>query len=132
MNILAIIGTEAHTTSSGWSRIKINGRLVSYRDAVSEQWLSKYGDKHASWCECVFTVAPGDKVEWEAGTNSGYRGADHARINRVFVADDNAQKIELAPLGYPATSAKLAGTLRLVEDRIEYAESAHEEAKSKV
>jgi asparagine synthetase A len=132
MKILAVIGNESHTTSSGWSKIKINGRSVSFRDASSKVWLSEYKDKHASWCECIFDVKSGDKIEWEAGSNSGYRGANHNRVHQIFVADESAESINLSPLGYPADNAKLSGKLRLVEDKIEGIAAAHAMAVASV
>lgn len=116
MNICAVIGNEAHTTSSGWSKLSINGKPVTWRNASVKNWLTKFGDKHASWCECYFEVEPGDRIAWEAGTNSGNRGADRTRIHQVFIADEALEVIELTPLGYPASNAKLAGRIRLEAD----------------
>lgn len=122
MNICAVIGTESHTTSSGWSKLSINGKPVTYRDASVKSWISKFGDKHSSWCECYFDVKPGDKITWEAGTNSGNRGANRERIHQIFIADDSLEVVELAPLGYPASDAKLFGRLRLEKDLLVKAE----------
>lgn len=122
MNICAIIGSESHTTSSGWSKLAINGKPVTYRDASVKNWLSKFGNKHSSWCECYFEVKSGDKITWEAGTNSGNRGADKVRIHQIFVADDSLDVVELSPLGYPASDAKLSGRLQLEKDLLAKAE----------
>lgn len=123
MNIQATIGTESHSTSSGWAKLKINGRDVTYRDAFSKNWVSKFGDKHASWCDCFFEVKPGDKIEFVAGTNSGNRGANRDRIHQIFVADESLEVLEIKPLGYPASEAGISGRLRLEKDLIADASS---------
>lgn len=132
MNIVAIIGSESHSTSSGWAKLKINGRPVSYRDAKSKEFLTEFKDKHASWCECVFVVNPGDTISWEAGTNSGNRGANRERLNLEYEADTNCEVIETPDLGYPAKGAILKGRLRPVADRIQDAADAHEAAKKQL
>ncbi|MCB0087943.1 MAG: hypothetical protein KDE54_08520 [Caldilineaceae bacterium] len=124
MYIAAVIGNESHSTSSGWSKISINGKRMSHRDASTKEWITKFGDKHASWCECTFSVVEGDAVAWEAGSNSGPRGREKVRIDLRFTVDSSAQYDE-SPLGYPAANARLAGKLLLLEDTKDSAASAH-------
>lgn len=125
MNIVAVIGSESHTTSRGWASISVNGQKLSHREAVSKEFKTKYGDKHAVWVECVFKVQPGDTVTWEAGTNSGSRGADRKRQNLTFTVNPDAEVIETEALGYPASEAVLRGRLVPVADAVADAAADH-------
>lgn len=127
MNILCVIGSESHTTSSGWSKLCVNGKQVAWRDAKTKKWVSQFGDKHASWCECTFAAQEGDLLTWEAGSNSGNRGKDQERIHKVYKFDPNVEIVDLAPLPYPAKHAHLMGRLVLVEDKL-LQPSDHDEA----
>ena len=128
MFILAVLGSESHTTSRGWSNLSINGKKVTHRDAHTKEWLTNFGDKHASWCECSFAVKPGDIVVWEAGSNSGNRGANRERVNRKFVVNPDA-KFDESPLPYPAKNVRLAGSLAPVE---ESNQNNHQSIKEKI
>jgi len=111
-NIIATLGNESHTTSSMWASMKINGSSVSFRDAISKEWQSKFGDKHASWCKCAFAVKDGDLVEFEAGSNTGNRGANRDRTNIALRFDSSAEVAEI-----PVAAGKLTGRLVLIEDK---------------
>ena len=130
ITIIAVIGNESHTTSSGWAKITVDGQRLSHREAISKEWLTKFGDKHASWCECIFKVEEGAKVEWQAGANRGNRGAERIRQNLVFVADPSVEPIETEGIGYPASEASLQGRLRLVADEDKEAKRNHESLKA--
>lgn len=132
MFISAIIGSESHTTSSGWAKLTVNGKRMSHREALTKEWLTKMGDKHANWVECVFDVQSGQVVEWDAGTNSGNRGANKARLKLRFLADESAETIETEDLGYPAKGAILKGKLRLVEDENESKAELHRMLKEAI
>lgn len=116
MNIIAVIGTESHTTSRGWAKVSVNGQQVTHREATSKEFLTKYGDKHAMWVECILKVEPGDTITWEAGANAGSRGSEHTRQNLTLIADPDAEVYETKDIGYPASNAKLRGRLRLESD----------------
>jgi len=130
ITIIATIGNESHTTSSGWAKLIVNGQRMTHREAISKEWLTKFGDKHASWCECIFKVEEGAKVEWQAGANSGSRGSERVRQNLVFVADSSIEPIETEGIGYPASDASLSGRLRLVADEDREAKRNHEALKA--
>lgn len=127
MNIKATIGNESHTTSKGWAKLAINGQRVYARNAKSAEWLTDYGDKHASWSECIFEVQPGDKIEWTAGKNSGNRGMNKVRQNFIFEADPSAPLCRTEDLGYPASNAGLEGRLRLIADKDQKKANRHQE-----
>jgi len=129
ITIIATIGNESHTTSSGWAKITVNGQRLSHREAISKEWLTKFGDKHASWCECIFKVEEGAKVEWQAGANRGSRGSERVRQNLVFIADPAIEPVETESIGYPASEAVLRGRLRLVADEDKEARRNHEALK---
>jgi len=129
ITIIAVIGNESHTTSSGWAKLTVNGQRLSHREAISKEWLTKFGDKHASWCECIFKVEEGAKVEWQVGANRGSRGSERVRQNLVFVADSSIEPIETEGIGYPASEAVLRGRLRLVADEDKEAKRNHEALK---
>jgi hypothetical protein len=124
MNIVAILGNESHTTSRGWSKLSINGKEANWRNAVSKNWLTKWGDKHARWCECVFEVKDGDRITWEAGANSGSRGSDRKRENLILIADSSADIFQNDGVGYDAT---IKGRMRLEKDINKAATDAHAE-----
>lgn len=123
--IVAVLGSESHTTSRGWANLYINGKRVSHRDAISKEWQTKYGDKHASWCECVFTVSDGDEIRWETGANSGSRGSNRTRINQSYTFALDAKVVKIEGPGYPATNAELHGRLVLKSDAIADTATAH-------
>jgi len=129
ITIVAVIGNESHTTSRGWSNLTINGQRVNHRDAISTEWLTKFGDKHASWCECIFRVEEGARVEWQAGANRGSRGSERVRQNLTFIADPSIEPMETEGIGYPASKAILQGRLRLVTDKHEKAKHNHQALK---
>lgn len=116
MNVIAVIGNESHTTSRGWAKVSVNGQQVTHHDAISKDFLTKYGDKHAMWVECIFSVEPGDTITWEAGANAGSRGSERTRQNLTLVADPDAEVYETENIGYPASNAALRGRLRLAGD----------------
>jgi hypothetical protein len=123
--IEATIGDESHTTSSGWARLLINGKRVSYKDAKSLKWLTKFGDKHARWAECLFEVKEGARIGWQAGANAGSRGRDKTRQDLVYIAAAASESIATESLGYPC-SGQLRGRLQLVSDRLKEQATAHE------
>jgi hypothetical protein len=127
VRIVAVIGSESHTTSRGWANISVNGSRLNHRDAVSKDWLTNFKDKHASWVECVFEVPNGATVTWEAGANSGSRGSDRRRQNLVFTADAGAGVYESESIGYPASNAKIQGRLRLAQDVNQAKAQAHQD-----
>ncbi len=116
MNIVAVIGRESHTTSRGWANVSRNGQKLSHRDAISKEFLTKYGDKHAMWVECIFKVEPGDTITWEAGANAGNRGSERTRQNLTLIVDPDAEIYQTEDIGYPASTASLRGRLRLESD----------------
>jgi len=116
MNIVTVIGRENHTTSSAWAKIKVDGKQLSHADSISKKWLSEYGDKHASWVECVFDVPNGAHIEWEAGSNTGARGANRTRIHQEFIIDSQADVLEAQSTGYPDM---LKGRLHEVTERVD-------------
>lgn len=130
MNINAVIGSESHSTSSGWAKLKINGRAVTYRDARTKEFLTKFGDKHAMWVDCTFEVKPGDKISWDAGKNSGNRGSNRERLNLEFIVVESAEIIETPDLGYPAGGAILRGRLYQTADHNAQAAAAHDAARN--
>ena len=94
-HFIAVIGTESHTTSSMWTKVSVNGIPQSHRTARSNEFLTKYGDKHASWCECAITAKDGDVIKIEAGSNTGNRGANRSRTNAEYVFDSNAEVVRI-------------------------------------
>lgn len=116
ITIVAVIGSETHTTSSGWGKLEINGKRVSYRDATSSKWLTEYGDKHASWVECVFQVKEGDKLVWDAGSNHGNRGAIRERQKYTLIAREAADVWENETMGGPGRQATLKGRLVMMDN----------------
>jgi hypothetical protein len=130
IRIVAVIGNESHTTSSGWAKLFINGERASHRDAISKQWLTKYGDRHASWCECVFEITDDTEIRWQAGANSGSRGRNRTRIDKIFRADSTVAPIQIESPGYPAQSATLRGRLVEVVDAITESAANHEALKN--
>lgn len=127
MKIVAVLGSERHTTSRGWSNLSIDGERVNWRDAISTNWLTDYGDKHAKWCECVFEVEAGAKVHWQAGVNSGPRGIYRKRQNLVFVANPALDIYTSELLGYPAADAIIRGRLQLITDLEQQAADEHKQ-----
>lgn len=124
VRIVAVIGSEAHTTSRGWANISVDGSRLGHRDAISKNWLTNFKDKHASWVECVFEVPDRSTITWEAGANSGSRGSDRRRQSLVFTVDSGAEIYESESIGYPAKDAKIRGRLRLTVNQEQ--ESAHQ------
>ncbi len=116
VTIMAVIGWERHTTSSGWARLLVDGKRMGTAEAISRRWLPPYKNRHASWCECLFEVPEGATVIWDAGANSGPRGSDRVRQKLLFIVDPNSEIFETEGLGYPAQRAKLRGRLRLKKD----------------
>jgi len=116
MNIVTVIGNESHTTSRAWAKIKMDGKQLSHADSISKKWLTEYGNKHATWVECVFDVRDGAEIEWEAGSNTGARGANRTRIHQEFIADTHADVLEAQSTGYPDM---LKGRLREVTKHID-------------
>lgn len=119
ITIIAILGNESHTTSSGWAKLEINGKRVSYRDATSSKWLTEYGDKHSSWVECVFQVKEGDKLVWDAGSNHGQRGSIRERQNLTLIARADADVWENETMGGPGREATLKGRLVMMDNPIQ-------------
>jgi len=120
--LLATIGNESHTTSSYWMKVSVNGKAMRHGDAISKRWISKYGDKHASWCECVFEVNDGDTVSINAGSNTGNRGANRDRQMDEFVFDSTLEPVEVATTG---GLGSVVGRLRLKVDALAEAAKAH-------
>jgi len=125
MRIIAVIGNESHTTSSGWARLSVDGARLTHRDATSKEWQSSFKDKHASWCECVFDVREGALIQWEAGTNSGSRGSSRRRQNLLFVVDPQADILRTEDLGYPC-QGYLEGRMRLQVDENKIKADTHQ------
>lgn len=117
IRICAVLGNESHSTSKGWSKLTVNGVKVTWRDAAAKEWKTKPGDKHATWCECIFEVNDGTRIEWEAAANQGPNGREKTRINQSFIADSGAPVFSTASPGYPARDAILSGRLRLESDQ---------------
>lgn len=95
---------------------------------MSKSWLTKYGDRHASWCECVFAVKPGDIIIWIAGCNAGNRGSERRRIHLEFRVDPEAEVTETPNLGYGSYDPTLRGRLALVRDILADQARQHREA----
>jgi len=123
--IIAVLGSESHTTSRFWAKLSINDKPVTFRDAVSKEWQTNFGDKHAAWCECVFAVKDGDIVTFEAGSNTGNRGANRDRTNITLRFDSS---VEVADI--PVAAGKLTGRLVEICDKNADETAAHESAKS--
>lgn len=128
VKVTAVIGRETHSTSSGWGHLTLNGVRLSHRDAISKQWLTPYGDRHASWCEAVFQVPEGAFIEWDAGANSGSRGQHRRRQHLILRVDSSAPVWESENLGYPCR-ASLRGRLRVVRDLVAERKAKHEALK---
>lgn len=123
MKIVALLGSESHTTSSKSASMTINGKPATYRSALSSDWQTKFGDKHAKWCECVFEVNDGDVIEFKAAHNYGPRACNRDRTDIELRFD---LSVDVVDIGVVAGSLK--GRLVLVSDRLAAAASAHEAA----
>jgi len=123
MKIKATIGSESHTTSGKWLKIKINGKPVSHWEAMSREFQTAYGDKHATWCDCFFEVGDGDIVCVDAGHNYGPRACNRDRTNLKLRVD-----LSIEPVEIPVVAGSLTGRLVVVEDAAQKAASTHQEA----
>jgi hypothetical protein len=121
--ILVTIGNESHTTSRKWANVTVNGKKLTFRDANSTDWQTSFGDKHASWCECSFTVNAGDVIIFEAGHNYGPRACNHDRTNLVLVFDPTVDVRE-----FEVAAGSLKGRLTLKTDRLKNEQQQHVDA----
>jgi len=128
MKIRSIIGSESHTTSCYWASLSMNGSKLTHREAASKEWLSNYGDKHASWCECYFDIPDGATLEWESGSNTGNRGANRTRINRTYRTDASAEVVIVDGCG----QGTLEGRLVLVGDKNAEDSERHESMRDQL
>ena len=126
--IIAIIGSESHTSSKAWANVAINGQAKSHRDAHTKKWVTEYGDNHATWVECSFQVEPGDIISVDAGANHG-RGGQRPRVNRQYRFDPHAAVVEIELPGVHRHNPKLEGRLILIKDAQVDAAKGHEEAR---
>jgi len=124
-NIVAVLGNESHTTSSKSAALKINGTPMTYQSAISKDWQTKFGDKHARWCECTFSVKEGDIIEFEAAHNYGPRACNHDRTNITLRFDSSVDVVDV-----PVAAGKLTGRLVIIADQNAAASAAHEAAKA--
>ena len=124
-SILAVLGNESHTTSSRSAALKINAKPMTYQGALSKNWQSKFGDKHARWCECVFSVKDGDIIEFEAAHNYGPRACNQDRTNITLRFDSNVDVVDV-----PVAAGKLTGRLVIIADQNAADSAAHEAAKA--
>ena len=129
MIIKAILGNESHTTSSAYGKLSIKGKQVSYREAKSVEWLTKFGDKHQSWVECLFEVEEGTMLVWEAGSNTGPRGINRRHQMLTLRVEAEAELWKSEDFGYPC---RLTGRLVVVEDHLKQKTATHDALKAQL